>query len=152
MSNAGRWCNTMVTELEVSVGARTAAVMLQACGRDCARASGIISRLGSDANICSADDLYSALNRVIPDLVQPGREEFYVSYPRCFCDLVAERLTQTPHLHCECSVWWIKEICAAITTIPVEVELLKSVIRGGDTCLFRVRVDIPHGQEKSRHG
>lgn len=139
MQNAARWCNAIVKELEASVGVEVAGGILQACGRDCAHMSGITDRLTvRDAH--SIDELYACLHSIIPDLVEPGRGELYVTYPRCFCALVEERLSLTPPLHCECSVGWIKEVCAATCPVPVEVELLQSVIRGADSCRFRVRM------------
>ncbi len=140
--NAARWCNTIVTELELSVGVEAAARILQVCGRDCAHRSGVVGRLPSQG-AHSIAELYASLHSIIPDLVELDRGELYITYPRCFCSLVQERLAVTPHLHCECSVGWIKAVCAAASPLPVDVDLLQSVIRGADRCHFRVRLAVP---------
>ena len=146
MLHAARWCNTIVTELETSLGPDAAARILRVCGRDCAHLSGLIGRLqGQGAH--SIEELYAVLHSIIPDLVELDRGDLYVAYPKCFCGLVQESLTTTPPLHCECSVGWVQEVCAAASPLAVDVELLQSVIRGADRCRFRVRMVVPEAAD-----
>ncbi len=58
--------------------------------------------------------------------------------PVCTCPLVRTNLT--PKSFCDCSVGWQKEAYSAVTGRPVEVEVEESILRGGQKCVFRIRL------------
>lgn len=57
---------------------------------------------------------------------------------RCTCAFVDESLT--PSTFCDCTLGWQKETYAMILGQPVDAELEESVLRGGQRCVFRIRV------------
>ncbi len=63
-----------------------------------------------------------------------------VEYPRCFCHHIADiPAGEIPREYCECSRSWVQHLFEEATQRPVEVEILGSIIRGGETCRFSVR-------------
>jgi len=62
-----------------------------------------------------------------------------VVYPRCFCHHIAdEPKEEIPDEYCECSRSWVRELFESAIGQDVEVEVLESVIRGGEMCRFSV--------------
>ena len=56
----------------------------------------------------------------------------------CSCPLVQKGLT--PSSFCDCTLGWQKETYSALLGKPVEAELEESLLRGGQKCVFRIRV------------
>lgn len=55
----------------------------------------------------------------------------------CFCPNVNE---STSGRYCNCSLGWQAHMFETIYVRPVEVTLEKSILRGDDTCIFRVLI------------
>lgn len=56
----------------------------------------------------------------------------------CTCPLVKKGVTSGAH--CECTLGWQRETYSAILGKPVEAELETSILRGGQKCIFRMKV------------
>jgi hypothetical protein len=60
------------------------------------------------------------------------------SYPRCFCELVADGPDRLPALYGQCSVGWVLEMFETVRQKPVRVRLVQSIKSGASSCVFRV--------------
>ncbi len=56
----------------------------------------------------------------------------------CTCPFVQQGLT--PGDFCSCTLGWQKETYSKILGKPVEAELEESLLRGGNRCVYRIRV------------
>ena len=65
---------------------------------------------------------------------QARREAF------CHCDFVRDIPGEIPPMHCQCGAGFYKNILEAVLRRPVKVELVKSVLKGDDTCEVLVRL------------
>ena len=60
------------------------------------------------------------------DAVQRDGDVVKVSYPRCFCPLVAELKEPLSASYCFCSAGWLKEVYETVSGKPVTVEILET--------------------------
>ncbi|HUT99712.1 MAG TPA: hypothetical protein VM054_11650 [bacterium] len=58
----------------------------------------------------------------------------------CYCPLVKHALVEIPDFYCCCGAGWHAKIWEGITGGPVEVEVLETILRGGERCRFLVRL------------
>jgi len=58
----------------------------------------------------------------------------------CYCPLVKYARVKIPECYCCCGAGWDTKIWEGITGGPVKVEVLESILRGGERCRFRVRL------------
>ena len=58
----------------------------------------------------------------------------------CYCPLVKHGLVEIPDFYCCCGGGWHRRIWEGITGGPVEVEVLESILGGGERCRFAVRL------------
>jgi hypothetical protein len=56
----------------------------------------------------------------------------------CSCIFVDKE--KTPSFFCDCTLGWQTELYEALFAKPVKVELLKSVLRGGDRCIVKIHL------------
>lgn len=64
--------------------------------------------------------------------------EVYMSYPRCYCSFVNKSQKPLPKSWCLCSLGYVKALHDHIFDADVKVELLESVITGGDKCVMKI--------------
>jgi len=58
----------------------------------------------------------------------------------CLCPMVESKPAGLSHTFCQCSVGYVKESFEQRFGRPVKVELLDSVLYGGDRCRFKITV------------
>jgi len=58
----------------------------------------------------------------------------------CLCTLVESKPKGLSPTYCNCSLGYVKEMFSLRLNRPVEVELLESVLAGGDFCRFKITV------------
>lgn len=56
----------------------------------------------------------------------------------CFCPLAAGKPTFKTGTFCLCSRGWMTEIFETVTAKKVKVELLSTILTGGDHCVFQI--------------
>ena len=57
---------------------------------------------------------------------------------KCTCPFVQPGVT--PGAFCDCTIGWQKAAYSAVLGRPVEAELEESILRGGQRCIFKIRV------------
>ncbi len=58
----------------------------------------------------------------------------------CFCPLVRQGQVPFPEPYCYCSAGWFVGIWEGIVGKPVRVEVVKSLLRGDETCEFTIHL------------
>lgn len=88
-----------------------------------------------------AESMDAFLNefRGVFEFLQIENGEISVVYPQCFCHhLAGLSMTDVPDAYCECSRGWVQELFEKATGQDVTVDVIDSVVRGGETCRFLI--------------
>ena len=135
-----KWITKLIDGLDKNVDQKTAAKILEQCGRQCQSDSFIKKAKAIYAKSKDTDDFLERLSRVYKHLHREG-EKVYLVYPKCYCSQVNRipkgKLSGT---YCNCSRGWAKALFEGATGKPVEVVMEKSIINGDDQCRFRVEI------------
>jgi len=137
MSHLHSWIKTLMGSLDSEVDEEVRIRLLENCGRNCIPRSFVekVKELRKDSK--DLDEFLDKLGEVWPHLERDG-DEVYAVYDRCYCPLVEDHPDKLSRSFCYCSRGWLKELFESALKRPVEVELLKSIRQGDDTCRFRV--------------
>jgi len=153
---AGHWIKSMMTQLDDNLDPETRIKIMQACGRACyLRAFGVApATQGSREDL---DGLANAMEKAGRQVTREGdRVSFIFNWGRnhqnpygltirdgyCMCPLVESGPPDLSPTYCYCSTGYVRETFARATGLPVQVELLDSLKRGGKDCVFRVTVSL----------
>ncbi len=60
----------------------------------------------------------------------------------CYCTVIRNYLEEgiIPHSFCNCSAGWERQIWEGILKKPVKVDVVKSIVKGDNTCLFAIHI------------
>ena len=135
------WFDGLTKGLE-KLDALSRTMLLRECGQACARsytaqvfresweqAGGDVACFLTELAICFRASTYTLRDDGIVE----------VRYAACGCDLVQCGWVTSPAL-CECSVHNLQANFAVALGTPVTVILKASLLRGGEACLFEVRL------------
>jgi hypothetical protein len=136
---AQRWVKNLVDSLDAHLDEDTRRELMESCGRACARGGPARVAEGCQGKL---DEWLATLAKWHggKDYVRRDGDVVHVICARCLCDLVkdgSERLSDT---YCYCSLGWMKETFEAVVGGPVDVTLVESIQRGGESCKFVIRV------------
>jgi hypothetical protein len=134
------WVTTIMENMEKQLDPKEQIELMESCGRSCAQRSGSIIKL---AESCRGD-----VGKLVTSLAGfLGKEGSYLegnvvhlSFPKCYCELVADGPERLPEIYCHCSEGWIKEMFETAAQKKIQVQTLQTVKRGGPSCKFLVTV------------
>lgn len=133
------WVDTLMQQMEAGLDEKSRVAVMEACGRACARRSSV-TRLAASAN----GDVGAFVAKLGGNPGGPSvRLEggvVHLSYPRCFCEMVAEGPARLPDLYCRCSEGWVKEVFETAVRKAVTVQTLQTIRRGADSCRFTIAI------------
>ncbi len=130
------WILDLVANAEAKLGKKETAVILESCGRSCARRGPIEA-----ARKCQGDldaFLKTMGGWIGAENVRREGSVVHLVYSKCYCPNV-EGVEKVPAVYCECSRGWVGEMFETVLGRKVEVELLSSVKRGDGECRLVVR-------------
>jgi len=132
-----RWVSTLMTEMESQLDATQRTSLMESCGRDCAKHSsihGVAASCGGDVS-----KLVQTLAKFLgkENAVLEGKT-VRLTYPKCYCEMVADGPARLPDDYCLCSQGWVKEMFETAAGKSVAVRTLRTVKRGADSCQFVV--------------
>lgn len=133
-----RWVVNLMAGIDAHLDDETKLRLMESCGRACARGG-----VAAEAEACRGDlgKLLAKLKRWIgKENVRWEGDLVHLTYAKCFCHLVADGPATLPATYCLCSRGWVKEIFETVLEKPVDVELLDSIKRGGESCRFVVHL------------
>jgi len=58
----------------------------------------------------------------------------------CFCPLIHSTLDEMPRSYCYCGAGWARQLFEPIIGVPLEIDIVETVIDGGDICKFAVHL------------
>jgi len=92
----------------------------------------------------SIEEIIINLNRII------GDEEYFklkgnkieAKFNQCYCDLgVKVAKEPLPKTYCYCSLGWLKDLFKILLEKDVNVEMLETIVSGGNACKFVIHLD-----------
>ena len=140
---ASSWVGMLLSALEAEVDRDTRRRILARCSQSCTGYwAGVAAEVrGASHETSDVDALLGAFAERLPggaDLVRDGdliRWRF--TGPSCPCPIA--RLTPHPGI-CDCSVSHVRGMLEPLLGRALDVELLRSRLRGAEDCLFVVRL------------
>jgi uncharacterized protein DUF6144 len=152
--DVARWVKTAMDRLDTEVDKGTAARIMENCGDNCSKKnhSVIKTYLMKRDKFGSVDKFLEAeiQNPMLGTRIERDGDILYHIYTpksftpplRCYCALFNELPEDetVSKTYCNCSKAFVKNIWEAVLEKPVEVELQESVISGGDTCRFKIKM------------
>jgi predicted hydrocarbon binding protein len=134
-----QWVATLMANLESQLDAKTRTALMESCGRACARRSSVFSVAASGKG--DAAKLIQALAKILgKDNVVLEGGVVRLTYPKCYCEMVADGPERLPDAYCCCSQGWIKEMFETAAGKPVGVKTLQTIKRGADSCKFVIKI------------
>jgi predicted hydrocarbon binding protein len=129
------WLATLMSNLEAQFDVKTRTAFMESCGRACARRSSVFGVAASSKGdpVKLVQTLAKFLGK--DNAVLEGKV-VRLTYPKCYCEMVADGPARLPDVYCCCSQGWIKEMFETAAGKPVKVQTLQTVKRGADSCKF----------------
>ena len=137
MEHTHKWLKSLIESLEAEVDEATRERILIACGRGCIPRDFVEKARGIWERDPEIDGFLRALSGEWDHLKLDGGEVL-LEYDRCYCPLVKTIPGEMSLTWCNCSRGWAKELFESALGREVEVEMLETVLHGGDKCRFRV--------------
>lgn len=137
-----RCIKEMMLVLDQRVDEETRKQIMEACGRRCIGASTLerASRLKQTAP--DLDHLLALLNEahIGGGSLQREGNTIHAAYDRCYCGSVSKTKEAVSDTYCRCSCGWFRQLFETLLGRPVEVELVSSIISGGERCQFLIHL------------
>ena len=131
-----RWIGSLLKSFSKMENPDQAIVLLESCGRDCARNGAIQMALEADKNV---DNLLTKLKSLVGERnVMRDGENVTIQYSKCYCPLVSGMALQQDSAWCNCSRGWLLEMFETVHGGSVEVKLKQSILRGDARCRFEI--------------
>jgi len=147
-----RWVKAAMARMDETLDDEAATEIMVACGRNCAAHHGtpIRQAVKRREKHDRFDGFLDSMTAEPPRGMQVERDDEAVIFGytpqtfgrdmRCYCSLVNglpmdETMSKT---YCLCSRGFVEAYWEAVSSGPVEVELLESAVSGSDVCRFRV--------------
>ena len=138
------WWRAAIERLEAEANKETAIAVMRDCGRRCCSTGNrkTAKRLRSESR-----SMEEFLEKSSNYGVKPGEIEYFFKdeqtiigrFHRCFCGQVKQ--TETPFkdtTYCNCSAEFHRQYFKAALQVPVQVEVVQSIIAGDGYCEFKV--------------
>jgi len=134
-----QWLATLMTNMESQIDEKKRTALMESCGRACARRSSLhpaaVAAKGDPAK------LVQTLAKVL------GKENAVLeggvvrlTYPKCYCELVADGPARLPDAYCSCSQGWVRDMFETAAGKSVAVQTVQTIKRGADCCKFLIKI------------
>lgn len=143
MSNTAAWIEDLLGAVKES-GNPQAIEMVACCGKGCAmrkNAPAGMEQLRQAAAHCKTRADYAAfLNDLMPVRIEEVADGIvmHLGKTECSCPM-AKELTKNAEVLCECTRGHEIATWSAFFGKPVEVEILESILRGGNDCVIKIQ-------------
>lgn len=140
-SEKAEWWKDAINRLENEIGKEKSINIMKICGDKCCGE-------GHRKTVKKKYDESKSLEEFLDKISIKGvtyrldnDNTIIAEYKRCFCGQVKNTKKTFPNkLYCECGNEFNKQYFSAAFGKTVEVELIKSVISGSDSCKFIIRI------------
>src|SRR5512134_1825950 len=108
MAYARHWVKDLIDQADAQLTEPQRKALLEARGRSCARSGGAKRAVPFKGRL---DEWIADLQKHMgPDAARRAGDVVSVTYPKCFCPLVADLDEPLSSSYCFCSAGWLKEV------------------------------------------
>lgn len=137
-----RWIKSLMDTLDSEVDESVRKGVMEDCGRMCISRNTLKIAKRHKQKAKDIDDFLDRLNQ---DGIGGGELKrdgniIHASYKRCYCGSVSKTKEPISSTYCNCSCGWYKELFETALERSVEVELVDSIIQGGQMCKFIIHI------------
>lgn len=134
-----RWIRDVIASMDAHLDEDLKRRVLESCGRACARSGPVHAAKQHQGDL---DGWLDTLRKWHggEEHVRSDGNVVRVTCGECVCPAVKDMPEAPSGTFCGCSLGWMKETFGTVVGHPVEVELVESVVRGGEQCQFLVHV------------
>lgn len=137
MKHTHKWVKALMESLEAEVDEATRERILISCGRACIPRSFVNKARKMWERNPDIDSFLEALGGEWSHLRLEG-DKVFAEYEECYCPLVKTYPEAMSPTWCHCSRGWTKELFESALGREVEVEMLDTILQGGERCRFQV--------------
>jgi hypothetical protein len=140
-SKKAEWWKDATIRMENEIGTEKTKEILCKCGRKCC---GQGHRKTVRKKFEESKSIQNFLEKIsIKDVTYElaDKNTIVAEYQSCFCGNVKSAKTTFPNMtYCECGTEFNRQYFSSAFRKPVEVELIKSVISGSDSCKYIIHI------------
>ena len=138
-----QWVETVMERLVQKIGKERARVILQECGRTCIKGMSFIVKAAKAAakkKLTPAQFVDEMQKKYKGSSFFELKDDHTIIAGRykCYCMVKAAKKPFKENTYCECGAGGMQQFIEMELNKPVEVEILESVISGGETCKFKL--------------
>jgi len=137
------WWREAIERLEKEVGKETTIKIMESCGRKCCGTGHRKTAKKLMGESKSIKEFLNKLNKIFRSVrfELKDKNTVVVRYDKCYCGQVKQTKQPFPTTtYCQCGVAWEKQFFESALEIPVEVELVQTVITGAESCEFIIHI------------
>ena len=135
------WWKDAINRMEKKLGTEKTKEILRICGSKCCgqgHRNTVRKKFEDSKSIKEFLEIIS-IKGVTYELVD--KNTIVAEYDRCFCGQVRNAKTTFPDMtYCECGTEFNRQYFSSAFGKPVDVELIKSVISGSDSCKYVIHI------------
>ena len=140
-SKKAEWWKDTINRMENKIGTEKTKKILNICGSKCC---GQGHRKTARKKFEESNSIENFLNKISFGGVTyklVDRNTIIAEYQQCFCGQVKGAETTFPNLtYCECGTEFIRQYFSSAFNKSVEVDLIKSIISGSDSCKYIIHI------------
>jgi hypothetical protein len=147
-SKKAEWWKDAIIRMETELGTKKTKEILSICGSKCCGQGHrkTVRKKFEDSNSIEEFLNKISIKGVTYKLVD--KNTIMAEYHRCFCGQVKGTTVRFPTMtYCQCGTEFNRQYFSSAFSKPVEVELIKSVISGSDSCKFHIYILSDEGNE-----
>ncbi|MBD3373625.1 hypothetical protein GF406_01200 [candidate division KSB1 bacterium] len=138
------WINIILQEMS-KLDADKGVEILNACGKECSKASAFLEGARKIQNQHQDEDLDNIFNAFKEQYYNTSRFEkdgnkVTLIFEKCTCPMVKQGVSKS--FLCNCTVGYSINIFKTLFNRPVKVKLLKSILNGDDICKQEISIEV----------
>jgi hypothetical protein len=140
-SKKAEWWKNTIKRMEKELGIEKTKEILNICGSKCC---GEGHRKTVRKKFEESNSIEEFLDKIsIKDVTYKlvDKNTIVTEYKRCFCGQVKGTISTFPNMtYCQCGTEFNRQYFSSAFRKPVEVELIKSIISGSDSCKYIIHI------------
>ncbi|SFM93904.1 DUF6144 family protein [Methanolobus profundi] len=142
MNHLAVWIDDLLSTMEDNSNQNIISV-IEACGEKCAHRTGMLARiteLKTESSQCKNHaEIVQFLSKHLPGSITQVDDGLIIHAVegKCSCKMEPENFTHSSML-CNCTKGYHKAIWSEFFGRPVEVEIIETILRGSNECIFKI--------------
>jgi len=145
MERLKNWLCALFEEFDSNAENDFVEMVLEKCGSNCAKTcgvEGIAAKAKSEVqDINNLDEVVRAVQKYFGGKFTAIKNGFITEFGKgkCVCPMVSQQYINSKSL-CSCTKGFNEKVWSVFFERPVSVEIISSVLRGGDECRLKIEI------------